>query len=129
MGAYLKSLDDFLLQAKASGKKWASGTITTASSGLTYTWWLNNAPSSGNGAYITVSGLTFIPTIIFVYNNGSMTAFINSSSAIKLFAIYAGGALPKQYDYPQTNVTIGTTFQVPANNVAYNTIVTWIAIE
>jgi len=41
----LKSLDDFLLQGKTSGKKWASGTTT---SGI-------------------VSGLTFRPSIVIIY--------------------------------------------------------------
>jgi hypothetical protein len=110
MAAYLKSLDDFLLQGKASGKKYVTGNGTT----------------DGNG-YLVVHGLTFRPRIIITYCN--YCYFISSD-----------GWFPMNYNYPITATAAGQNtaiyadgFQVQmmanGSNVAQYLSTTWYAWE
>lgn len=113
----------------STGKKWASGTTTTSSVTASYSYWIDNSFSSSDGvAYIQVSGLEFVPSIIYVFSGNMMTVFINSNSAVKLLQIGGGGTSARLYDYPQTNVTISNSFKLPVN-VNYNTAATWLAVE
>jgi hypothetical protein len=117
----LKSLDDFLLQGKANGKKYASGTGT-----IVY--------GSGN-TQLSVTGLAFRPTKIFVYSNngGSDNYFVNYIESLNGSARSIVMTTPTTYSYsPGGGTTItanGFTIYVCDGTYGNGATASWVAIE
>lgn len=110
MASYLKSLDDFLLQGKANGRRWATGS-TAAVYNLEYT--------------VTVSNLTFKPTIICCKYSETWWSFYSwdyNSGIILRLASTSSSAYTSAND--TTTYDTGFSIAVPSG-LTYK----WIAIE
>ncbi|AYO30264.1 hypothetical protein D2962_06205 [Biomaibacter acetigenes] len=106
------------------GKKFASGTVT--SSGSTTTFQKIDGSTTSQFS-VAVSGLTFQPSIIIVYNpNGYYPTIYNSAGLTK--DTYLGVVETYNIFYTSQNIVVNSTgFTLPAfnPNIQYN----WIAIE
>lgn len=141
MGSYLKSLDDFLLQGKASGKKFATGTAT-ATIGSDYLLF-DTEVGGAYMFYITVTGLTFTPSIIIMsevgtpnwrslYATGDFMLKTYSGVDIPQMAIWhdsSTGLRPFVYKYNANLYVDNTGFRLPVRAGIGGQNYKWISIE
>ncbi|WP_370150173.1 hypothetical protein [Exiguobacterium profundum] len=117
----------------ATGKKWASGSVSQSSSSLTFTY---ASGSTASERYIQVSGLDFLPSTIVAINTfqNKISLFRNAydgfkSKTVKTFGYGSGyGAFNgSNYDAAISPIVINSTgFTIPAS--APGTYY-WIAYE
>jgi hypothetical protein len=113
----------------AGGKRWASGTVNCSSSQLGFIMYDG---SVSNFLYITVTGLTFIPSFIIIRRVADDRFCVTYDSravwtdCIKmLYTTNQGYTLRKTGNAYVDN----TGFRLPVSNVAYNDAYQWIAFE
>jgi hypothetical protein len=119
-------------------KRWASGTVTSSSSTLSFEY--AGSTSTNNTYYVTVSGLSFKPSLIILQTNNVSNfsylviyneindGFYPKTVKVSQYDIdaYGGTSINYKGDKPNASVTNeGFTLPVYASSAIYN----WIAFE
>lgn len=112
--------------ANSSNKKWASGSITSSSSALSF---IDSTSAGVNLYYITITGLTFQPSKVVIYraNGVPLTAIDTNQPLTNGYNLMLCNT--SQFNIRLTgsaNIT-STGFTLPANSS--NVTVNWVAIE